>query len=357
MDDRVKLIESLSNANGISGFEDDVVKVIRESGKEYLDFSEDTLRNLYLTLKGKKSKNKLKVMIDGHSDEVGFMVKAIKSNGLMKFLPVGGWVPYNSAAQKVRVRNSEGVYISGIISSKPPHFMSEAERNKNVDFTSLFIDVGASSRDEVIEKFKIEVGAPVVPDVSFEFNKINDTMIGKAFDNRLGCACVMETMKALKDLDFDADVVGTISAQEESGLRGAVVSARNVKPDVAIVFEGTPSDDSFAPEDEAQAVLKKGPQVRHMDRSMITHPRFIKFARDIAKDKGIKFQDAVRSAGGTNGGSIHLSNLGVPTIVIGIPVRYIHTHYGITAIEDFNSGVNWAVEIIKSLNKDIIDKY
>ena len=357
MESRVKLIEALSNARGISGFEDEVVEVIREAGKEYLDFSEDTLRNLYLTLKGKESKNKLKVMIDGHSDEVGFMVQAIKNNGLMKFLPVGGWIPYNSAAQKVKVRNSQGDYISGIISSKPPHFMSEAERNKSVDFTSLFIDVGASSREEVIEKFKIEVGAPVVPDVSFEFNKINDTMIGKAFDNRLGCACVMETLKALKDSDIEADVVGTISSQEESGLRGAVVSARKVKPDVAIVFEGTPSDDSFASPDEAQAVLKKGAQIRHMDRSMITHPRFVKFARNVAKEKQIKFQDAVRSGGGTNGGSIHLSNLGVPTIVIGIPVRYIHTHYGITAIEDFNSGVQWAVEIIKGLSKDIVNEY
>ncbi len=118
-------------------------------------------------------------MIDGHSDEVGFMIKAIKENGLMKFLPLGGWIPYNAAAQKVRIKNSDGNYVPGIISSKPPHFMSEAERKESIDFNTLFIDVGATSKKEVEENFKIEVGAPVVPDVNFEYNIENDTMIGK----------------------------------------------------------------------------------------------------------------------------------------------------------------------------------
>lgn len=353
MNSRIELMKALSNANGISGFEDEAVEEIIAQASPKLEVKEDNFRNLYLTRKNVDS-DAIKIMIDGHSDEVGFMIKAIKDNGLMKFLPVGGWIPHNAAAQKVRIRNANGDYISGIVSSKPPHFMSEAERKQTIEFDHLFIDVGATSRKEVEEVFQIEVGAPVVPDVSFEFNPLNETMIGKAFDNRIGCACVLETLKTLEEENSNANVIGTISAQEEVGLRGATITARNSLPDVAIVFEGTPADDSFTPADEAQAVLNKGPQIRHMDRSMISHPRFIQFARKIAREKNIPFQDAVRSGGGTNGGPIHLSSQGVPTIVIGIPVRYIHTHHAIATKADLDNGIQWAVEIIKALDKDVL---
>lgn len=348
------LIEALSNAKGISGFEDEVLEVIKSYGSDNLIFSEDSFKNLFIRLKD-SPKKKYTIMIDGHSDEVGFMVQSIKSNGLIKFLPVGGWIPYNAAAQKVKIRNSNGEYISGIISSKPPHFMTEDERKQPVEFIHLSIDIGATSKNEVINLFEIEVGAPIIPDAQFEYNTINNTMIGKAFDNRIGCACVLETLRRVENDLLDINVVGTISAQEESGLRGAKISAETVKPDLAIVFEGTPADDSFTPEDEAQSVLKKGPQIRHMDRAMISHPNFTKFAREIAKSNNIPFQDAVRVGGGTNGAPIHLSNGGVPTIVIGVPVRYIHTHFGITAMEDFQNTVEWAVKILQALNDSSIE--
>lgn len=354
MSDKLAFIEALSNANGAPGFEDEVTKFIRESYAESFDMEEDTLRNLYIKSKIRKTDDKkITLMLDAHSDEVAFIVQSIKNNGLMKFLPLGGWIPYNVSAQKVRIRNRDGVYISGIVSSKPPHFMSEEERNKSVKIEQLFIDVGASSRDEVMDKFGIEVGAPIVPDVVFEHNTINDTIIGKAFDNRLGCGCVIETLKALENEVLNINVVGAIASQEEVGLRGSTVTARTVKPDVAIVFEGTPADDGFKPDDEAQSVLKKGPQIRHFDKSMITHPRFVKFSRDVAKNNGIAIQDAVRMGGGTNGARIHLSQHGIPTIVIGVPVRYIHTHHGISTLTDYEDAIKWAVAIAKSLNTEV----
>lgn len=352
----LELIRELSNANGISGFEDEVIDVIRKHTKSYVDIKEDSLRNLYLHRR-KNATAKPIVMIDGHSDEVGFMVQSIKANGTIKFITSGGWIAQNIPAHRVRIKNSEGKYIIGVVATKPPHFMSEAERNKSLDILDMVIDIGATSREEVLEDFKIEIGAPITPDVEFKYNDINSTIMGKAFDNRLGSGLVIELMKELKDEELDVNLVGTISSQEEVGLRGATVTANTVKPDVAIVFEGTPADDTFRDKFEAQSVLKKGPQIRHRDRSMISNPRFTKFARDIAKELNIDFQDAVRLGGGTNGGKIHLSNAGVPTIVIGVPVRYIHTHQGISAIKDYDDTMKWVIEIIKTLNKKVIDEF
>ncbi|WP_432666084.1 M42 family metallopeptidase [Wukongibacter baidiensis] len=352
----LELIRDLSNANGISGFEDEVVEVIKSYAGAYTNIKEDSFRNVYLHRK-KNDNTKPVIMIDGHSDELGFMVQSIKANGTIKFIPIGGWVAKNVSAQRVKIRNSEGIDILGVVASKPPHFMSEAERNKPLDISDMVIDVGATSRKEVIEVFKIEVGAPITPDAEFKYNEMNETIVGKAFDNRLGCAVVLETLRELKDEELDVNVIGAIASQEEIGIRGAVVTANTVKPDVAIVFEGTPADDIYRDEFESQGALKKGPQIRHRDRSMISNPRFTRFAREIAKESGIDFQDAVRLAGGTNGGSIHLSNSGVPTIVIGVPVRYVHTHQGFSAIKDFDDTVRWAVEIIKRLDKQVIDSF
>ncbi len=354
--DTVRLIEKLSNANGVSGFEDEITDIVRESVKNIAEVTEDSLRNLYLDITGGGTDKPL-VMIDGHSDEVGFMVQSVTAKGMLKFIPIGGWTAQTVPAHRVRVRNSEGVYITGIIASKPVHFMSDAEKKKPVEIKDMIIDVGAVTREEVISEFKIEPGAPVVPDSVFEYNEGTDIMLGKAFDNRLGCAAVIRTLHDLNGKNLDVRIKGTISSQEEVGLRGARVSAETTAPDVAIVFEGTPADDTHNDIYSSQAALKKGPQIRHRDGSMITNPRFVSFARKIAKENGIPFQDAVRTAGGTDGGSIHLAKNGIPTIVIGVPVRYIHTHYGFSALSDFNHAVEWCLKILGNLNREVIDSF
>ncbi|HBN84157.1 MAG TPA: peptidase M42 [Clostridiales bacterium] len=354
--DSLKLIQDLSNANGISGFEDEVLEVARKYIGDSLDVKEDTLRNLYCTPKN-QIENKPVVMLDGHTDEVGFMIQTIKNDGTMKFIPIGSWFAQNLGSQRVRIRNSDGDYIKGVVASKPPHFMNPSERNTVIEITGMVIDVGAVSKEEVTQKFKIEPGAPVVPEVTFEFNPMNKVMIGKAFDDRLGCACVLDTLTQLQGSDLNVKLVGSLSSQEEVGLRGAKVAAQTIRPDIAIVFEGTPSDDNFTDASIAQGAMGKGPQIRHRDSSMVGNPRFIKFARDIAKKENIKFQDAVRENGGTNAGNIHLSNTGVPTIVIGIPVRYAHTHYCYSSYNDYTEAVRWAVAILKNIDKDIIAEF
>ena len=351
----INLIKDLSNAYGAPGFEDEVLRVV-EKHKGNMDYKRDKMMNAYLSY-GERDKNKPTIMLDGHLDEVAFMVQFIDAKGLIKFIPLGGWVIDNIAAQLVMVKNRDGKYIKGIVSSKPPHFISQEERNKKLDIEALSIDIGATSREEVINDFKIEVGAPIVPFVEFEYNELNGTMLGKAFDNRLGCAAAIEVMKRLEDVDLNVNLITALASQEEVGTRGAYVTSNTIKPDLAIVFEGSPADDTFTDQYYTQCGLNLGPQIRYRDSSYVSHHKFISFAREIAEKSNIPYQNAVRTSGGTDAGRIHLSNEGVPVLVLGIPVRYVHTHHCFSKLNDFENTVKLAVEIIKNMNKEVYDKF
>jgi putative aminopeptidase FrvX len=218
----------------------------------------------------------------------------------------------------------------------------------------MVIDVGAGSAGEIQEEYQIPLAAPVVPDVRFEYNEKHDTMMGKAFDNRLGCAALIAALDALKDKKPGVSITGAFAAQEEVGLRGATVTAQAVQPDIAISFEGCPADDTVVDSYAVQTALRKGPMLRHIDTMMITNPRFQALALSVAREKNIPVQEAVRSGGSTNGRVIHLSGKAVPVIVIGIPVRYAHTHYGISSYADFENAVKLACEVIQRLDEKTI---
>lgn len=186
MEKRIKLIKALSEAYGPSGFEKPVNEVILDYIRDKFRVEEDPMGNMIIY--SKKYDPKLKtIMLDGHSDEVGFMVQSIDANGLIKFLPLGGWLPQNVSAHKVKLQTNKGNFISGIVTSKPPHFMTNSEKDKLQEISDMRIDVGSTSYDETISVYGIEPGAFIVPDVSFEYIKETKIMIGKAFDNRLGC--------------------------------------------------------------------------------------------------------------------------------------------------------------------------
>jgi len=354
--EQIELIKKLSDANGISGFEDEVVAIVRDEIVDVCDVYEDTLRNLYFTAKGNTGKRP-KVWLDAHTDEVGFIVQYLKSNGTLGFLPVGGWVPSTILASKVRVKAACGNYISGVVASKPPHFMSAAEQGQGPKIDQMAIDVGAISKDELQDSFGIGVAAPVVPDVTCEYDEKHEMFLGKAFDCRIGVAALIETLKQLPSDELDVDIVGTFTAQEEVGLRGAKVATEMLSADIAIVFEGGPADDGIVPPDQVQNAIKKGPMLRHFDVSMINNPRFMRHALNVAKEANIPVQEAVRSGGGTNGGAIHMSKNGIPTIVITVPVRYIHSHHGFVAYHDYNEAINLAKAVIKSLNAEVISTF
>ncbi|MCL1996082.1 MAG: M42 family peptidase [Defluviitaleaceae bacterium] len=351
----LKLIEDLTNAFGPSGFEDEVVEV----AKKYINAQtfEDSTRNLYIGLEKEtteKTAEQLRIMIDAHTDEVGMMVHYIKTNGTIAFTPLAGFLPAAFVAQKVLIKNREGDLITGIVTSKPPHFAGKKDYGQ-IEIEDLSIDIGASSKAEVEQDYKIKPGCPIAPATKFEYNQKRDLMLAKAFDCRLGVAAVIDVMNNLPQTQ--AQVVGTLTAQEEIGVRGAVITTRRVNPDIAIVFEGSPADDSILDSHMVQTALGKGPMLRYLDGGMITHPRFIAYAIEIAKKNNIPIQESVRTKSGTNGKAIHLSNLGVPTIVISIPVRYIHTHHCFAKTADYKNAIALATAIVKDINRDIVNGF
>lgn len=348
--DSIKLLEQLTNAFGPAGFEDDVVNV----AKTYLpEAQRDSLNNLYINLKEKSAKPV--IMLDAHMDEVGFMSHYVKPNGTIGFIELGRTQPAAVSAQKVNIRNNRGELVPGVITSVPPHFMKKSD-STTIEPDQLSIDVGSSSKEETENDFHIGIGCPIAPAVKFEYNKNKDLIWAKALDDRIGCGAVIELMSGLEE-NLNVDIVGVLSAQEEVGIRGARITPRKVKPDAAIVFEGTPADDTFAESYKIQTALKKGPMLRHIDSGMITNPRFMKFALGVGEKYNLKIQQAVRTGGSTNGAGIHTACLGIPTIVIGIPVRYIHTFHTIAALEDYKNAIELAKCILKELNENIIGEF
>ena len=354
--ENIELIKKLSDANGISGFEDEVVEICREELKDHCEFEEDTLRNLCFTSKNNTG-DRPKVWLDAHTDEVGFIIQHLKNNGTMAFLPIGGWVPSTIPGSKVRIKDNSGTYISGVVASKPPHFMTADEQKSGPSISQMTIDVGACSLKELKEDFDLSIAAPVVPDVTCEYNEKSDMFLGKAFDCRIGVAALIETVNQLQHEKLDVDVVGSFTSQEEVGIRGAKVAAQSLHGDVAIVFEGAPADDTFYGEEQIQSGVKRGPMIRHFDVTMISNPRLMKHVVNVAKEFNIPLQEAVRTGGGTNGSVIHLAKNGIPTVVISMPVRYVHSHHGYVAYDDYIQSVELAKAIIKSLTKEVISQF
>ena len=298
-------------------------------------------------------------MLDAHSDEVGFMVHSIKPNGTLRFVELGGWNTNSLPSSKVLVRNRDGAYIPGVIAAKPPHFMSAAERNggNNISIQNLVIDIGAVSDQDAIENFGIRIGEPIISDVKFEYDEAHDIMIGKGFDCRIGCAALLETMRRLANEQLNVDLVGVLSSQEEVGERGVHVAVNKVKPQIALCFEGCPADDTFTEPYAIQTALKKGPMIRFLDRSVICSPRYQRYTLDLAEKNHLAIQSSVREGGGNNGAIINTSMDGIPVIVVGVPVRYIHTHYGISSYYDFEATVQLAMAVVKSMTKEIIESF
>jgi putative aminopeptidase FrvX len=354
----LSVIKALAEAKGPSGFEDETVAAVRQILGDICDFEEDSLRNLYI-YRRKNSGNKPTLMLDAHSDEVGFIIHSIKPNGTLRFLELGGWSKNTLPGTRVLVRNHFGEWIRGMIAAKPPHFLSDEERaqNKVQSVSSLVIDIGARSADEAKDEFGIRIGEPAVPATPFEYDEKRDIMFGKGFDCRIGCAALVETMRVLSSVELDVDIVGVLSSQEEVGERGCKVAVNRVKPDAALVFEGCPADDTFGEAYAMQALLKKGPMLRFMDKSVICNPRFQRFALDTAEKNSLAVQASVREGGGNNAAVIQAQLIGAPSIVMGVPVRYIHGPNCITTFADYSATVKLACAIATGLNADIIKSF
>ena len=256
----------------------------------------------------------------------------------------------NIVSGEVWILNDQGEKVTGIVASQPVHFLSEAKRNGKVDFDDLVIDVGATSDKEVKEDFHISIGNFMCPAVTCQYDQAHKIFLGKAFDCRIGCAAVLDVLHQLKDVNHNIEA--TLTTQEEVGERGMDTAIKTLNPNIEICFEGCPSDDTFEPDYMIQSALKKGPMLRWFDRSYITSPRFMRYAIDLAHEKNIPVQESVRKGGGTNAGITHRYN--IPTIIIGIPVRFAHASFGICSQEDYENAVKLAVEIITNIDAQTI---
>ena len=350
----LQMLRELSDAPGASGFEDEVVAVARRYLATVGELKEDFLRNLYIHRKENKGGRPV-VMLDAHSDEVGLVVHSIKPNGTLRFLMLGSWNKNALIGTRVLVRNADGDYLPGIIAAKPVHFMTAAEKEIAVnDIAGMVIDVGATSYEDAVKNFRVRMGEPVVPDTKFFYDEKRDLMFGKGFDCRVGCAALIEALRRLQGRELPCDVIGVLSTQEELGPRNSKVTVHHIHPDIAIVMEGCPADDTFTEAYAIQTALKKGPMFRHLDVSAICAPRYQRWALDLAAKKGIPVQESVRQGGGNNAASIQTALVGAPSIVCGIPVRYAHAPNCISTYSDFDKAVEMVIALLENITPEMI---
>ena len=351
----MQMFGRISDAFGPSGFEEEVIRTIAGYCGKF-EVKNDAMNNLYVWMPGKQEEKPV-VQLDAHTDERGFMVQTSHDNGCLGIIMLGGFVLTNVPAHTVVIRTRSGKKIRGITTSKPVHFMNEKERaSQSLDIETIYVDIGATSRKEAEEVFGVSVGDPMMPDVQFAFDEEHEICLGKAFDNRAGCACIVDTMNRLygERENLAVNVVGAFASQEEVGTRGAAVTAQVVKPDMAIVFEGSPSDDFYFSATQAQCRMKGGVQIRRLDKSYMSNPAFMEYAIELAGKYGIPYQETVRRGGSTNAGKISLTNKAVPVLVLGVPSRYVHTHYNFCAKADLEAAVDLAVQVIRGMDEERI---
>ncbi|OIJ12364.1 peptidase M28 [Anaerobacillus alkalilacustris] len=354
MDDTLKMLKALTDANGIPGDEREPREVMRKFIEPYADeVTQDHLGSLIAKKTG--AVEGPKIMVAGHLDEIGFMVKSIDDKGFLRFQTVGGWWGQVMLAQRVTVMTRKG-NVPGVIGSKPPHILPPEARKKPVEIKDMFIDIGASSKEEAME-FGVLPGDSIVPVCEFTVLKNEKMLMAKAWDNRIGCAIAIEVLRQLKDVDHPNTVYGVGTVQEEVGLRGARTSAHFIQPDIGFgVDVGIAGDTPGVTEKEALAKMGKGPQIIIYDASMISHKGLRDFVTDTADEAGIPYQFDSVAGGGTDSGAIHLTATGVPALSITIATRYIHTHAAILHRDDFENAVKLIVEVIKKLDKDTVAK-
>jgi endoglucanase len=348
------LLKRLSEAYGPSGYEDDVRKIIVG---EIRKFNEkpwvDSLGNVYAEIKG--TGKGPRVMVSAHMDEVGFIVKYVEDSGFLRFGILGGIDPKVMPAQRILIKGS--IPTIGVIGSKPPHILTPEEAKKPIELGELYIDIGTSSREEV-NKLGIDTGTTGTFDVPFRHTASSSMVVGKALDDRAGCAAALKLFESVSRNPPSSTVVFAFTVQEELGMRGATVAASSVLPDVALVFESTVAADSpdASPKDRILAV-GKGPAIRVMDNSMITQRLMYEYLKKTAQTHRIPYQIHISFGGATDAGKIHLSGKGIPTGVLSTPCRYLHSPSLMLDLRDLENLLKLADHTVRDMNSADIFNY
>lgn len=345
----ILLLEKLSNAHGVSGYESEVRKIFTEEVKPFVDeIKTDNLGNLIAHKKG----DGLTIMIAAHMDEIGMMVKYIDEKGFIRFTTIGGFFDQTLLSQRVIIHGKKGI-ILGLVGCKPPHVMKDEDRKKVVEIKTMFIDIGAKNANDV-KNMGIEIGAPITIDRKFQ-RLANDVVTGKAFDNRIGLVMLVEAMRRVSKLKIKANIFAVGTVQEEVGLKGARTSAYGINPDVAIATDvDIPGDHPGIEKQESALEMGKGAVITIMDangRGVIVPEKVINWLKETAEKNKIDHQLDVSEGGYTDAAVIHLSRAGIPTGVISVPTRYIHSPVEMANVHDIDSGAELIAQSILSANK------
>jgi endoglucanase len=351
MDATFQLLKELTEANGAPGYEAPVRAIVRKYMQALGELSQDKIGSVICKKAGAAVTPK--VMLAGHMDEIGFMVKQITPEGFLKFIPLGGWFDQVLLGQRVIIQTVKGDLV-GVIGAKPPHLLSQEERSKVVLKKDMYIDIGASSQQEV-EEAGVRQGDPVLPRADFVSLASGKTYLSKAFDDRVGTALVISTLQSLQNKTHPNTVYGAATVMEEIGLRGATTSVRAVDPDVAIVLESDIAGDvPGIKADESQIKLGKGPTVLIYETRTIPNLKLRELILDTARNENIPVQISYVEAGGTDAGAIHLHGIGVPSAILAVAARHIHSHSSIIHREDYDHAVRLLAAVIQRLDANTV---
>ncbi|MCR6111693.1 M42 family metallopeptidase [Bacillus sp. A301a_S52] len=341
-----EMFETLTQLPGAPGFEHEVRRYVKKELQKYSDdIIQDRLGGIFGVKKG--DEDGPKVMVAGHMDEVGFMVTSINDKGLIQFQTLGGWWSQVLLAQRLHIITDNGP-VTGVVGSIPPHLLDEAKRNKPMEIKNMYIDIGADNKEDA-ERIGVKPGQQIIPICPMEKMANEKKIMAKAWDNRYGVGLSIELLKALKEDTIPNTLYSGATVQEEVGLRGAQVAANMIQPDIFYALDASTADDATGGK-EAFGHLGKGALLRIYDRTMITHRGMREFIIDTAETNKIPYQFFI-SQGGTDAGRVHISNSGVPSAVIGICSRYIHTAASIIHVDDYEAAKELITRLVKQTDK------
>jgi endoglucanase len=339
-----KLLEKLCNAVAVSGDEGEVRKIVLEEVKPLADeVKVDALGNVLTTKRG-VGRNRLRVMLDAHMDEVGFMLVAEDGDGLYEFQTVGGIDPRQLLGKQILVGKD---HLAGVIGAKPIHLLEADERTRKVSPDSLRIDLGPGGKAKIGERATFAT----------KFKRVGPSILSKAIDDRIGVAILIEL---LKHAPANVDLCLSFSVQEEVGLRGAKVVAHFFNPDLAFAIDSTPAHD-LPTHDGRENIfynskLGLGPAIYITDGSTLHDPRLVRFLQETAEAAGIQYQFRQPGAGGTNAGGIQPAREGIPTVSVSVPHRYTHSPISIARVEDWKNTLNLIHAALGRVSKSLISE-
>lgn len=346
--------QTLTELAAPAGFEQPVRQFMEQEMSPYVErFVRDRLGGTFGVIEGQAAGPR--IMVAGHMDEVGFMVTHIRPNGTLQLHALGGWSNQVLPAMAVQVVGKRGI-VPGVISSVPPHLAKGDEKSGGVGLEHLFVDVGADDAAHAVA-LGVEVGCAVAPDRQLTRMADPKKLLAKAWDNRYGVGLAIELVEAIHQQGGKAILPNTLfsgaTVQEEVGLRGAGPAAARIQPDLFLGLDCSPASDIYGGS-STSGQIGKGVLLRLLDRTMVTHRGVVEFVKDTASTHKIPYQPFI-SAGGTDAGAVHTSGIGVPSTVIGVCARYIHTAGSILHTDDYAAAKQLLVELVKAADQSTIN--